>query len=220
MPINWTQALLYSTPHIHIDSITYNPWIQKACQAWKAGSRRPKVNKRSRWRRWTMSVTFKWRSQSIALRFSRKQVSLPPSTVWTLLWSYSHLVVDFSPSVAPTWILLSNAKWCKPHLPLLSYNTMDEHKLHAHLNDLANRLAKDKKHIEDLNHLLKVAEDHFWWAIPIESINSAQVEKYKRLLEELKTHVDEKCEKLLFEGILTYNSSTQFFYRWKLLFQC
>ncbi|KAL5124672.1 Agamous-like MADS-box protein AGL62 [Glycine soja] len=95
-----------------------------------------------------------------------------------------------------------------PHLLLLSYNTMDEHKLHAHLNDLANRLAKDKKHIEDLNHLLKVAEDHFWWAIPIESINSAQVEKYKRLLEELKTHVDEKCEKLLFEGILTYNSST------------
>lgn len=88
---------------------------------------------------------------------------------------------------------------------------MDEHKLHAHLNDLANRLAKEKKHIEDLNHLLQVAEDHFWWAIPIERINSAQVEKYKRLLEELKTHVDEKYEKLLFEGILTYNSSTQFF---------
>lgn len=99
--------------------------------------------------------------------------------------------------------------------------TMDERGLHAHLDYLANRFTREKKREEDLNRLLEVSKNHFWWTSPIESMNKAQVENYKKALEDLKTLVNKKREKLLFKStVLTYNSSTHFFCRWKLLFPC
>ncbi|KAG5063685.1 hypothetical protein JHK85_004868 [Glycine max] len=44
-----------------------------------------------------------------------------------------------------------------------AYSTLDEGELYAHLNYLTNQITIDKKCIKDLNYLLKVIKDQFWW---------------------------------------------------------
>nr|KYP45911.1 Agamous-like MADS-box protein AGL62 [Cajanus cajan] len=91
-----------------------------------------------------------------------------------------------------------------PPLTSLAHLTVDERELHAHLGYLSNQFAAEKKREEELSRLLKTAENHFWWATPIENMNKAQLEKFKIALLNLKTRIDEKKEKLLDES--TYNS--------------
>ncbi|KAL9319330.1 hypothetical protein ACSQ67_015847 [Phaseolus vulgaris] len=54
-------------------------------------------------------------------------------------------------------------------------------------------------------------EEHSWWAIPMENMNDSQLEKCKKMLEDLKERVNEKREKLLLQSTFSYNSQTQFF---------
>jgi len=58
---------------------------------------------------------------------------------------------------------------------------------------------------------MKDVEEHSWWAIPMESMNDTQLEKCKKMLEDLKERVNEKREKLLLQSTFSYNSQTQFF---------
>ncbi|KAG5080513.1 hypothetical protein JHK86_004578 [Glycine max] len=64
--------------------------------------------------------------------------------------------------------------------------TMDEGELQAHLNCLSNQIDAEKQRVEDLNHLLMAAKDHIWWDVPIESMSNAQLEKYHKMLKEIK----------------------------------
>ncbi|TKY53180.1 Agamous MADS-box protein AGL62 [Spatholobus suberectus] len=159
-----------------------------------------------------LQVTFSKRRTGIFKKAS-ELATLCGVDLAVIVFSPSHRVFSFgTPSVDS--IIQRYMGRVPPPLLNLDLNeahiTMDESELHAHLAYLSNQLAFEKKRAEDLDHLLKAIEHQFWWAKPIESMNKAQLEKYKTVLEELKTHVNEKKEKLLFKSAFTYNSPQLF----------
>ncbi|KAL2344411.1 hypothetical protein Fmac_005696 [Flemingia macrophylla] len=87
--------------------------------------------------------------------------------------------------------------------------TLDERELHAHLGYLSNQLNAEKKREEELSDLMKTAENNFWWAQPVDSMNKTQLEKFKLALLDLKTQINLKKQKLLNES--TYNNPPCFF---------
>ncbi|KAK7392712.1 hypothetical protein VNO78_21158 [Psophocarpus tetragonolobus] len=91
-----------------------------------------------------------------------------------------------------------------------TYCTEDEAELRAELNRLNEQIAAEKKRKKHLNQMLKASRENFWWATPIKKMNKAQLENYKKLLDEVKACLTNKREKLLFEKTLTKLSS-QFF---------
>ncbi|KAK7392732.1 hypothetical protein VNO78_21178 [Psophocarpus tetragonolobus] len=90
--------------------------------------------------------------------------------------------------------------------------TTDEGELHAQLNCLSHQIAMEKKREKDLNSLLKETQDHFWWASPIETMNKAQLQNYKKMMEDLKTRTNEKRHKIFFQNASTHNPSTHEFF--------
>ncbi|BAT96532.1 hypothetical protein LR48_Vigan02g016800 [Vigna angularis] len=159
-----------------------------------------------------LRVTFSKRRTGIFKKAS-ELATLCGVDIAVIMFSPSNQVFSFgSPNVDPV-IQRYTAQGPPPLLTLdlnEAHSTVDEGELHAQLNNLSDQMAAEKKHEEALKRLMKDVEEHSWWAMPMDSMNDAQLEKYKKMLEDLKECVNEKREKLLLQTTFAYNSPTQF----------
>ncbi|KAK7355026.1 hypothetical protein VNO80_14271 [Phaseolus coccineus] len=160
-----------------------------------------------------LRVTFSKRRTGIFKKAS-ELATLCGVDIALIMFSPSNQVFSFgSPNVDPV-IQRYTAQGPPPLLTLdlnEAHSTVDEGELHAQLNNLSDQMAAEKKHEEALKRLMKDVEEHSWCAMPMESMNDTQLEKYKKMLEDLKERVNEKREKLLLQSTFSYNSQTQFF---------
>ncbi|ESW17770.1 hypothetical protein PHAVU_007G266800 [Phaseolus vulgaris] len=160
-----------------------------------------------------LRVTFSKRRTGIFKKAS-ELATLCGVDIAVIMFSPSSQIFSFgSPNVDPV-IQRYTAQGPPPLLTLdlnEAHSTVDEGELHAQLNNLSDQMTAEKKHEEALKRLMKDVEEHSWWAIPMENMNDSQLEKCKKMLEDLKERVNEKREKLLLQSTFSYNSQTQFF---------
>ncbi|XP_014511337.1 agamous-like MADS-box protein AGL62 [Vigna radiata var. radiata] len=159
-----------------------------------------------------LRVTFSKRRTGIFKKAS-ELATICGVDIVVIMFSPSNQVFSFgSPNVDP--LIQRYTTQGPPPLLTLDLNeahsTVDEGELHAQLNNLSDQMAAEKKHEEALKRLMKDVEEHSGWAMPVDSMNDAQLEKYKKMLEDLKGCVNEKREKLLLQTTFSYNSPTQF----------
>ncbi|XP_014503320.1 agamous-like MADS-box protein AGL62 [Vigna radiata var. radiata] len=148
-----------------------------------------------------LRVTFSKRRTGIFKKAS-ELATLCGVNIAVIMFSPSNQVFSFR---SPDVDLVIQCYMAQGPPPLLTLdlnkanNTVDEGELHAQLNNLSDQMAAEKKHEEALKRLMKDVEEHSWWAMPMDSMNDAQLEKYKKMLEDLKECVNEKREKLLLQ---------------------
>ncbi|CAJ2630377.1 MADS-box transcription factor [Trifolium pratense] len=58
--------------------------------------------------------------------------------------------------------------------------------LNTQLTQINSALDIEKRRNEELTHMRKNAEAQYWWACPVDGMNRAQLELFKKALEELK----------------------------------
>ncbi|KEH33854.1 agamous-like MADS-box protein AGL62 [Medicago truncatula] len=97
-------------------------------------------------------------------------------------------------------------------VPPQNYGTMQFIEAHrsANVRELNTQLTQtnqlldiEKKRAEELIHLRKTVETQFWWAGPIDGMNQAQLELFKKALDELKKIVDHHVDRLVIQGAPT-----------------
>lgn len=144
-----------------------------------------------------LQVTFSKRRTGIFKKAS-ELTTLCGMNLAVIMSSPGNRVFSFGSPSVDSVIQHYTAQGPPPLLNLeLNEASIDEHELHVHLNNLSDQIAAEKKHKKDLNRMLNAAEEHVWFVMPIKSMNDAQLETYKKMLEELKTYANEKREKLL-----------------------
>jgi len=72
--------------------------------------------------------------------------------------------------------------------------------LNAELIQINNTLDKEKRHGNELSRLCKAFKAQFWWAYPIDGMNRAQLELFKKILVELKKLVAHHVGKSAIQG--------------------
>ncbi|XP_004496797.1 agamous-like MADS-box protein AGL62 [Cicer arietinum] len=75
--------------------------------------------------------------------------------------------------------------------------------LNEALTQANNQLDTEKKHGDELSHLRKTTEAQFWWACPIDVMSKAQLEVFKKALEELKKLVAQHADMIVIQGAPT-----------------
>ncbi|XP_004496858.1 agamous-like MADS-box protein AGL62 [Cicer arietinum] len=75
--------------------------------------------------------------------------------------------------------------------------------LNETLTQVNNQLDIEKKHGDELSHLRKTIEAQFWWACPIDVMNRAQLELFKKALQELKKLVAQHADRIVIQGAPT-----------------
>jgi hypothetical protein len=84
-----------------------------------------------------------------------------------------------------------------------AHRSANVRELNTHLTQINQLLDIEKKCAEELSHLRKTAETQFWWAGPIDGMNRAQLELFKKALDELKKIVDHHVDRLVIQGAPT-----------------
>ncbi|XP_012570135.1 agamous-like MADS-box protein AGL62 [Cicer arietinum] len=72
--------------------------------------------------------------------------------------------------------------------------------LNETLTQANNQLDAEKRHGDELSHLRKTTEAQFWWACPIDVMSRAQLELFKKALEELKKLVAQHADRIMIQG--------------------
>jgi len=75
--------------------------------------------------------------------------------------------------------------------------------LNIQLTQINQLLENEKKHAEELSHLCKETETQFWWAGSVDGMNRAQLEFFKKALEEIKKLVAHHANRLVIQGAPT-----------------
>ncbi|KEH43979.1 putative transcription factor MADS-type1 family [Medicago truncatula] len=81
--------------------------------------------------------------------------------------------------------------------------------LNTQLTQINQLLDMEKKRAEGLSNLRKATESQFWWAGPVDGMNRAQLEFFKKALEETKKLVGHHADRLVIESAPT--QTIQFF---------
>ncbi|XP_050888497.1 agamous-like MADS-box protein AGL62 [Lathyrus oleraceus] len=82
--------------------------------------------------------------------------------------------------------------------------------LNSQLTKINNMLDIEKKCGDELSHLRKAIEAQFWWVCSIDRMNRAQLELFKKVLEELKKLVAQYV-RLVIQGSPVQTIQPQFF---------
>ncbi|CAK8573950.1 unnamed protein product [Lathyrus sativus] len=72
--------------------------------------------------------------------------------------------------------------------------------LNAQLTEFNHTLDAEKKLGDELSRIRKAVEAQFWWACPLDQMNTSQLELLKKALEQLKILVVEHANKVLTQG--------------------
>ncbi|XP_004496799.1 agamous-like MADS-box protein AGL62 [Cicer arietinum] len=84
-----------------------------------------------------------------------------------------------------------------------AHRSANVRELNATLTQANNQLDAEKKRGDELSHLRKATEAQFWWACPIDGMNRAQLELFKKALEELKKLVAQHADRIVIQGAPT-----------------
>ncbi|AES64825.1 putative transcription factor MADS-type1 family [Medicago truncatula] len=75
--------------------------------------------------------------------------------------------------------------------------------LNIQVTQINQLLDIEKKRAEELSNLHKATETQFWWAGPVDGMNRAQLELFKKALDELKKLVAHHVDRLVIQGAPT-----------------
>jgi len=84
-----------------------------------------------------------------------------------------------------------------------AHRSANVRELNTQLTQFNQLLDIEKKRAEELSNLHKTAETQFWWVRPVDGMNRAQLELFKKALEELKKLVDHHADRLVIQGAPT-----------------
>jgi hypothetical protein len=84
-----------------------------------------------------------------------------------------------------------------------AHRSANVRELNTQLTQINQLLDMEKKRAEELNHLRKATEAQFWWAGPVDGMNRAQLEFFKKALDETKKLVAHHADRLVIQGAPT-----------------
>jgi hypothetical protein len=90
-----------------------------------------------------------------------------------------------------------------------AHRSANVRELNTQLTQINQLLDIEKKRAEELSDLRKATETQFWWAGPVDGMNRAQLELFKKALDELKKLVAHHADRLVIQGAPT--QTIQFF---------
>jgi len=90
-----------------------------------------------------------------------------------------------------------------------AHRSANVRELNTQLTQINQLLDIEKKRAEELSDLRKATETQFWWAGPVDGMNRAQLELFKKALDELKKLVAHHADRLVIQGAPT--QTLQFF---------
>ena len=73
--------------------------------------------------------------------------------------------------------------------------------LNAQLTNIHNMLDNEKKSGNEPSQLQKAADAQFWWACPVDRMNRAQLELFKKVLDELKKLVAQHVDRIVTSSV-------------------
>ncbi|KAK2379513.1 agamous MADS-box protein AGL62 [Trifolium repens] len=107
------------------------------------------------------------------------------------VFSFGHPNVD---TVIDRYLSLVPPQNNSTMLSIETNSNANVHELNVQLTMLNNALDLEKKERDQLNRMLKMNQDQYWWACPINVMNNYELEIFKKVLEDMKILVAQQAQ--------------------------